>query len=74
MESDVDHDPFDSSKSKGENYGHTTLLIKENNSTFYYDPTVGFMEFTNPEQLPMILQWEHARWNLPQTTLYQVSN
>jgi hypothetical protein len=61
-------------KAKGEQYGHTTLLIKESNATYYYDPTLGFMHLTHPEQLPMILAWEHARWNLPQTTLYQISN
>jgi hypothetical protein len=69
-----DDDSVDTSKSKGEHYGHTTLLIKQKNATYYYDPAVGFMEFTDVAQFPMLLAWEHEKWSLPETTLYQISN
>jgi hypothetical protein len=72
--SDSDEDLEYSSNSKGESYGHTTLLIKEEGSTYYYDPAVGIVQFTDPAHFPMILSWEHERWSLPQVTLYQISN
>lgn len=57
---------------KEEEYGHTTLYIKENGNHYYYDPATGPIQLNNSSQLPMILDWQHARWNLPSIRFYKV--
>lgn len=59
--------------SKEERYGHTTYLIKEEGENFYYDPSIGFVHITAPEQVDSILRWENFRWNIPSVRFYQVA-
>lgn len=58
---------------KQENYGHSTLLIKDQGIGYYYDPAIGVLQLNSPEQLHMILQWQNTRWRLPLTRFYQVA-
>ena len=75
-EEELDGEPYeidDPEFLKGEQYGHSTLWIKSKGENFYYDPAVGIIQIHDLRQLPMILQWEHYRWTLPNVRFYQVS-
>jgi len=57
---------------KEEYYGHTTILILEEEKAYYYDPGIGTVQLHNPTQLLMLRDWQKERWDLPLVRLYQI--
>lgn len=66
--------PAETKGSKEEEYGHSTLFIKENDRYYYYDPATGPLELTHPSQLYTILSWQNHRWSIPLTRFYKVGS
>lgn len=58
---------------KGEEYGHSTVLIREPDKTFFYDPNQGIFELSNESQdVVDILKPMMQKWVVPFGRIYKV--
>lgn len=58
---------------KGESHGHSTILIRENGKTYFYDPNEGVYELPNdPEALIAILKPMMEKWHIPYGRIYKI--
>lgn len=63
---------FDSND-KGEAYGHSTLLIREKDKSYFYDPNEGVYELPKePEALVGIIKPMMQKWVIPYGRIYKI--